>query len=111
MVALGDSKIALEAIAQSIYDADETEKSNLPSKNTDDNIEHELDYTKALLDVVSSNPSLAEIPKVKERLNMLKEVLADIEDHYMTSKMKMHGWVTRARMTRFRLQDTYCHER
>lgn len=79
-------RLRSKQLRKSIYDADETEKSNLPSKNTDDNIEHELDYTKALLDVVSSNPSLAEIPKVKERLNMLKEVLADIEDHYMTSK-------------------------
>lgn len=36
--------------------------------------------------MVGSNPTLAEVPKVKERLNMLKEVLADIEDHYVTSK-------------------------
>ena len=79
-------RLRSKQLRKSIYDVDETEKSNLPSKNTDDNIEHELDYTKALLDVVSSNPSLAEIPKVKERLNMLKEVLAVIEDHYMTSK-------------------------
>lgn len=39
-----------------------------------------------MLDVVGSNPTLAEVPKVKERLNMLKEVLVDIEDHYVTSK-------------------------
>ncbi len=73
-------------LRRSIYDADETQKDKLPSKNTDDNIEHELGYTKALLDAVGSNPSLAGMPKVKERLNMLKEVLADIEDHYVTSK-------------------------
>jgi len=73
-------------LRKSIHDAAESQKDNRPIKNTDDNIEHELDYTKALLDVVGANPSLAEIPKVKERLNMLKEVLADIEDHYVTSK-------------------------
>ncbi len=59
-------RLRSKQLRESIYDADETAKSNLPSKNTDDNIEHELDYTKALLDVVGSNPSLAEIPKVKE---------------------------------------------
>ena len=61
-------------------------QNTLPKKNTDDNLEHELDYTKDLLDVVGSNPCLAEVPKIKERLNMLKEVLSDIEDHYVTSK-------------------------
>ena len=35
---------------------------------------------------VSSSPALAEVPKIKERLNMLKEVFSDIEDHYVTSK-------------------------
>ncbi len=35
---------------------------------------------------MGSNPTLAEVPKIKERINMLKEVLADIEDHYVTSK-------------------------
>lgn len=73
-------------LRKSIYESNEIQKERLPAKNTVDDIEHELDYTKSLLDVVGSNPALAEIPKVKERLNTLKEVLADIEDHYVTSK-------------------------
>ena len=68
------------------YESDESIKNKLPSKNTDDELDHELDYTKSLPDVVNSNPSLAEVPKIRERLNMLKEVLSDIEDHYVTSK-------------------------
>lgn len=73
-------------LRKSLYDADESIKNNLPSKNEDDNLEHELDYTKALLDVVSADEALINVPKVKERLNMLRETLADIEDHYVTSK-------------------------
>lgn len=69
-----------------LYDSDDTIKNTLPEKNTDDYLEHEIDYTKNLLNVVGSNPCIAEIPKIKERLNMLKEVLSDIEDHYVTSK-------------------------
>lgn len=69
-----------------LYESDETIKSALPAKNTDDDLAHELDYTKDLLDVVNTRPLLAEIPKIRERLNMLKEVLSDIEDHYVTSK-------------------------
>ena len=68
------------------YESDESIKNKLPSKNTDDELDHELDYTKSLPDVVNSNPSLAEVPKIRERLNMLKEGLSDIEDHYVTSK-------------------------
>lgn len=79
-------RLRSKQLRKSLYDADEAVKDDLPSKNTDDELEHELDYTKALLDVVGSNPSLSEVPRIKERLNMLKEVLADIEDHYVTSK-------------------------
>ena len=68
------------------YDSDDTIKNTLPEKNTNDYLEHEIDYTKNLLNVVGSNPCIAEVPKIKERLNMLKEVLSDIEDHYVTSK-------------------------
>lgn len=73
-------------LRKSLYDYDEAVRGTLPAKNTDDDLVHELDYTKELLGVVSSSPALAEVPKIKERLNMLKEVLSDIEDHYVTSK-------------------------
>lgn len=45
-----------------------------------------MDYTKELLDIVSANVDVAEIPVVKQRLNLLRETLTDIEDHYTTSK-------------------------
>lgn len=79
-------RLRSKQLRKSLYESDESIKENLPLKNTDDDLEHELDYTKGLLDVVNSNPTLAEVPKIKERLNMLKEVLSDIEDHYVTSK-------------------------
>ncbi|MDR0746196.1 MAG: IS1182 family transposase [Mediterranea sp.] len=79
-------KLRSTQLRKSIYDADDSAKDNLPVKNEDDDLEHELDYTRGLLDVISSNEMLINIPKVKERLNMLKEVLSDIEDHYTTSK-------------------------
>ena len=79
-------RLRSKQLRKSLYDSDETVKDVLPAKNTDDDLGRELDYTKDLLKVVSSKPMLAEIPKVKERLNMLKEVLSDIEDHYVTSK-------------------------
>lgn len=79
-------RLRSKQLRKSLYESDESVKDSLPPKNTHDELEHELDYTKELLDVVGSNPTLAEVPKIKERINMLKEVLADIEDHYVTSK-------------------------
>lgn len=79
-------KLRSKQLRKSLYDPDDTIKDSLPNKNDDDNLEHELDYTRGLLKAVASNESLSNAPKIKERLNMLKEVLTDIEDHYTTSK-------------------------
>ena len=79
-------RLRSKQLRKSIYDFDETKKGKLPLKNTDDELEHELDYTKSLLDVVGSDGTLIEVPVIRERLNMLKETIADIQDHYVTSK-------------------------
>lgn len=79
-------KLRSRQLRKSLYDADDTMKDSLPDKNGDDNMEHELDYTRKLLKAVASNEALSSVPKIKERLNMLKETLSDIEDHYTTSK-------------------------
>ncbi len=79
-------RLRSKQLRKCLYESDESIKNKLQAKNTDDELDHELDYTKSLLDVVNSNPSLAEVPKIRERLNMLKEGLSDIEDHYVTSK-------------------------
>ena len=79
-------RLRSKQLRKAIYDADESIKGSLPKKNEDEDLVHELDYTKELLDVVSDHACLAEIPAVKQRLNLLRETLADIEDHYTTSK-------------------------
>lgn len=79
-------KLRSKQLRKSLYDTDESIKDHLPNKNEDNDLAHELDYTKALLDTVSADIALINVPKIKERLNMLKETLLDIEDHYVTSK-------------------------
>ena len=78
-------RLRSKQLRKSLYDVEESIKESLPLKNTDDDPEHEIDYTKALLKVVSDNLTLVNVPKVRERLNMLKETLSDIEDHYVSS--------------------------
>ena len=79
-------RLRSKQLRKAIYNADEDIKETLPKKNEDDNLVKELYYTKELLDIVSGNAGIAEVPAVKQRINMLKETLEDIEDHYMTSK-------------------------
>ena len=81
-------KLRSKQLRKCLYETDEDIKEKLPAKNTDDNLEHELAYTQALVDKVSEDEILINIPKIKERLNMLKETLEDIQDHYTTSKDK-----------------------
>ncbi|WP_321518370.1 IS1182 family transposase [uncultured Bacteroides sp.] len=78
-------RLRSKQLRKSLYDVEESIKEGLPLKNEDDDLEHELDYTKALFEVVSDNETLVNVPKVRERLNMLKETLSDIEDHYVSS--------------------------
>lgn len=80
-------RLRSKQLRKAIYNADEEDiKDTLPKKNEDDDLVKELDYTKELLDIVSGNAGIAEVPAVKQRINMLKETLEDIEDHYTTSK-------------------------
>ena len=81
-------KLRSKQLRKVLYDTQEGIKDILPAKNTDDNLEHELAYTQSLLDKVSEDKILINIPKVQERLNLLKETLEDIQDHYTTSKDK-----------------------
>jgi len=52
-----------------VYSVDETLKKQLPQKNEDDNLEHELSYCQELIDFISKNQIVSNYPKVKERIN------------------------------------------
>ena len=81
-------KLRSKQLRKCLYELDESIKETLPVKNMDDDLEHELAYTQALISKVSEDEIRIHIPKIKERLNMLKETLEDILDHYTTSKDK-----------------------
>ena len=65
---------------------DEKIKEVLPEKNSDDVLEHELTYTQTLIDTLKEQETFVCIPKIKEKLNLLKETLDDISDHYTVSE-------------------------
>lgn len=58
----------------------------MPAKNEDNDLEHELSYCGKLEKEIESDEVLRSMPKVKEKLNLLKETIEDTRDHYTLSK-------------------------
>lgn len=71
-----------------VYSVDENLKKQLPQKNEDDNLEHELAYCSKLIEFVSQNQVVVNYPKVKEKLNVLNETIEDTQSRYTLSKDK-----------------------
>lgn len=67
-------------VRKAVYKIDESFKSIFPAKTTSDEIEDELDYCRQVITVVESEPQVADIPFVKEKLNVLKEVVEDYDE-------------------------------
>ena len=61
-------------------------KEKFPSKTTTDVLEDEIEYCQKLIDVIEKEDAIAEYPKVKEKLNLLKETLADDIEHLQISE-------------------------
>lgn len=69
-----------------IYSTDENRKGRMPKKNEDNDLEHELSYCGKLEKEIESDEALRSMPKVKEKLNLLKETIEDTRDHHTLSK-------------------------
>jgi transposase len=69
-----------------VYSTDENWKERMPKKNEDNDLEHELSYCCNLEREIESDELLRSIPKVNEKLNLLKETIEDTRDHYTLSK-------------------------
>lgn len=69
-----------------VYSVDEKKKGSLPKKNEDNDLTNELDYCDKLEKDIESDVMLSSLPKVKEKLNLLKEAIEDTKDHYTLSK-------------------------
>lgn len=64
-------------LRKAIYSIDESLKAKLPVKNTTDTLEAELDYCRKLIEVTETKLSIAQLPKITEPLNLLKETVED----------------------------------
>ena len=71
-------------LRKSLYSFDESVKKDLPEKYEGMDLEKAMSYAEALVKKVSELP-LSRLPAVSKRLNLLKEAIDDIQDHYDTS--------------------------
>ncbi|KKB37337.1 Mobile element protein [Bacillus thermotolerans] len=64
-------------VRKAVYQLDESMKEKFPPKTTSNEVNDELDYCRKVITVIETEPQIAEIPAVKEKLNVLKEVVED----------------------------------
>lgn len=64
-------------LRKAAYQVDLSIKEKFPKKNEIDDVEKELDYCKKVIAVIENEPTMAKVPAVRERLNVLKEVVED----------------------------------
>ncbi|WHF51210.1 IS1182 family transposase [Chryseobacterium gotjawalense] len=73
-------------LRKTVYQFDDEFKTQMPSKNTDNDLNKELDYCRELEKRIENDPAVCEIPAVKEKLNLLKEMMEDTNEQLVFSK-------------------------
>ncbi len=66
-------------LRKTIYKHQESIKGKLPAKPATNSLEEEIAYTNAVLDVIEEEEHLKQLPAVKEKMNMVREVIDDIQ--------------------------------
>jgi IS5 family transposase len=72
-------------LRKAVYQIDEKMKDKFPPKTTTNELVDELDYCQKVIDAVEKEEAIREYPKVKEKLNYLKEIVADHHEHLQLS--------------------------
>lgn len=66
-------------VRKAVYQFDEDMKGKFPSKPTSNEVIDELDYCRQVVEIVETDSKAAQLPIVKEKLNVLKEVIEDYD--------------------------------
>lgn len=64
-------------LRKSVYEVDESIKKEFPTKVNNGILEDEIEYCEKLISVVEKNGVVSQYPKVKEKINLLKELIDD----------------------------------
>ncbi len=64
-------------LRKAVYSINETVKAKMLAKNTNDTLEDEITYCQKLIAFIETESGIAQVPKVLEPLNLLKETVED----------------------------------
>lgn len=73
-------------LRKAVYQIDEGMKEKFPSKPTTGHLEDELEYCQKVIQTVEKEEVIREYPNVKEKLNYLKEIVEDHQEHLQFSQ-------------------------
>ncbi|MDT8863106.1 transposase, partial [Alkalihalobacillus sp. MEB130] len=68
-------------VRRAVYQINESMKERFPTKTTSNDVADELEYCRQVISVVEKEPQIAQIPAIKEKVNVLKEVVEDYTEH------------------------------
>jgi hypothetical protein len=68
-------------VRKAVYRYQEDWKDKMPAKNDSNDLEKEITYSKELETLLEASPTISEVPSIKEKLNLLKESIDNIEHH------------------------------
>lgn len=68
-------------VRKAVYQIDDSVKEKFPAKPTSNEISDELDYCNQIISIIEREPQIAEVPSVKEKLNVLREVTEDFKEN------------------------------
>src|SRR5699024_935717 len=71
---------------KSVYEIDESMKVKFPSKSATNELADEIEYCQKLMNVIEKEEAISQYPKVKEKLNLLKETVSDDIEHLRISE-------------------------
>lgn len=73
-------------LRKAVYRMDEGMKDKFPAKTTTNDLADEIIYCQKVIQVVEKEQMICENPNVKEKLNYLKEIVEDHEEHLQFSQ-------------------------
>ncbi|PEI88776.1 IS5/IS1182 family transposase [Bacillus pseudomycoides] len=73
-------------LRKAVYQIDEKMKEKFPPKTTTNDLGDELKYCQKVIEVVEKEEVIREYPSVKEKLNYLKEIVEDHQEHLQFSQ-------------------------
>jgi transposase/IS5 family transposase len=73
-------------LRKAVYQIDEGMKEKFPSKTTTNELDDELEYCQKVIEAVEKEEIIRNYPNVKEKLNYLKEIVEDHQEHLQFSQ-------------------------